>query len=250
MQNWLRRIGGSFRDHACLQGDGGEKPVALYMPVGQQMVLQPSETAAAQHVMLPQGSGLWKVVDPGERLLWGGVFGERPGGDPPPGEEGGGDPYRDAGEALFALMNSPHPLDILADVAAYGPQGMVSQYHNPFNYARALANEVRRRNEWRKSLEKGAGAAVMRAASVARVVRSVCGGDPYCCVSFCWRPLFDSTSFAHGAAPSALSKTGAVQGPEERALCAPRGDLCGHPGAPWGRPEGAPERTDGLWLKG
>lgn len=140
--------------------------------------------------MLPQGSGLWKLVDPNERLLWGGVFGEPRGGDrdrdrgaglgaAASGGDGGGEdaagerasPYRDAGAALIALMNSPHPLDILADVAAYGPQGTVSQYHNPFNYARALANEVRRRNEWRKSLEKGAGAAVNRAARVAKVVR-------------------------------------------------------------------------------
>lgn len=213
VQNWLRRIGGSFRDHSCLQGDGLDKPVSLYMPVGVQMVLQPSETAAAQHVMLPQGSGLWKVVDPNERLLWGGVFGgDREGsGQAADGAADAGTPspyrcgleksvhittqicaprdqgfrqltffmhlkpsHRDASEALFALMNSPHPLDILADVAAYGPQGTVSAFHNPFNYSRALANEVRRRNEWRKSLEKGAGAAVMRAAHVARVVRPSC----------------------------------------------------------------------------
>lgn len=107
VQNWLRRIGGSFRDHTCLQGDGVSKPVALYMPIGVQMVLQPSETAAAQHVMLPQGSGLWKVVDPNERLLWGGVFGER---EAPAEDAGGAVPYRCAAHHL--AVGSP-PLVII-----------------------------------------------------------------------------------------------------------------------------------------
>ena len=33
----------------------------------------------------------------------------------------------------------------MADVSAYGPQGTVSRYHNPFAYSLALKSEIRRR---------------------------------------------------------------------------------------------------------
>lgn len=35
-------------------------------------------------------------------------------------------------------MNTPHPLDILADPGAYGDLGAISRYHNPDNYTRAV----------------------------------------------------------------------------------------------------------------
>lgn len=52
---------------------------------------------------------------------------------------------RDACEALYAIVNTPHPLEILSDWRAYGPSGGVSRYHNPFSYSRALAYELRKR---------------------------------------------------------------------------------------------------------
>ena len=63
VQSWLLRIGGGFRNHSCLTRTPAPQ---LYVPSGQTLVLQPSESAAAQHAMLPAGSGLWKVVDPEE----------------------------------------------------------------------------------------------------------------------------------------------------------------------------------------
>jgi hypothetical protein len=169
VQAWLRRIGGGFREHPGLQGT---ENVTLYTPTGVTLVLQPSEAAAAQHAMLPPGSGLYTIEDPSEPF-WAAVSvpwalgGNGDGSEAVLEEEaslaaasGGGSSGGvavDARSALSALLNSPHPLDILADVAAYGPQGTVSQYHNPFNYVRALANEQRRRKLWRKPVDASVG---------------------------------------------------------------------------------------------
>jgi hypothetical protein len=141
VQAWLRRIGGGFREHPGLQGT---ENVTLYSPTGVTLVLQPSEAAAAQHAMLPPGSGLYTIENPSEPF-WAAVsvpwaLGGNGGGAEAELEEdaagmgttggsGGGSVALDARSALSALLNSPHPLDILADVAAYGPQGTVSQYH-------------------------------------------------------------------------------------------------------------------------
>jgi hypothetical protein len=40
--------------------------------------------------------------------------------------------------ALSALMDNPHPLDILGDPAAYGNEGAISRYHNPDHYTKSL----------------------------------------------------------------------------------------------------------------
>ena len=183
VQAWLRRMGGGFRDHGCLQG---ESNVSLYLPAGITMVLQPNESAAAQHAMLPPGSGLYLIDDPLEpfwhavSVPWAlGGNGGAGGADDSwlAEEEGSGEgDAMDARAALSALLNSPHPLDILADVAAYGPQGTVSLYHNPFNYVRALRNEAARRTEWRRGTETGVKRAAMWAGGVLGATAHRIGG--------------------------------------------------------------------------
>ena len=186
VQAWLRRIGGSFRDHGCLQG---ESNVSLYLPAGITMVLQPNENAAAQHAMLPPGSGLYLIDDPLEpfwnavSVPWalGGNGGAGGGAEDSwmSDDDAGGAEGRDAMDAraaLSALLNSPHPLDILADVAAYGPQGTVSLYHNPFNYVRALRNEAARRTEWRRGTETGVKRAALWAGGVLGATAHRIGG--------------------------------------------------------------------------
>ena len=182
VQAMLRRIGGSFREHPGLQGPDN---VTMYTPAGVTLVLQPSEAAAQQHAMLPPGSGLYVIDDPSESF-WSAVsvpwaLGGNGGGSGSDGEddgsaEAGGAAVADARAALTALLNSPHPLDILADVAAYGPQGTVSQFHNPWGYARALAAEQRRRQQWRKAAA-GAGAGAWRAASDATARLAAAAGS-------------------------------------------------------------------------
>ena len=44
------------------------------------------------------------------------------------------------GDAILAFMNSPHPLETLCELKAYGPMGSISRFHNPDNYTRGLAS--------------------------------------------------------------------------------------------------------------
>lgn len=42
------------------------------------------------------------------------------------------------GDAILTFMNSPHPLETLGEMRAYGPSGSISRFHNPNNYTVAL----------------------------------------------------------------------------------------------------------------
>jgi hypothetical protein len=42
------------------------------------------------------------------------------------------------GDAILTFMNSPHPLQTLGEMRAYGPNGSISRYHNPNSYTKAL----------------------------------------------------------------------------------------------------------------
>ena len=56
-------------------------------------------------------------------------------------------------DAIMELLDYPHPLDMLSEVTAYGPDGAISRYHNPANYTRALGGVLRsRRKAWRPLL--------------------------------------------------------------------------------------------------
>lgn len=56
-------------------------------------------------------------------------------------------------DAIMELLDFPHPLDMLSEVTAYGPDGAISRYHNPANYTRALGGVLRsRRKAWRPLL--------------------------------------------------------------------------------------------------
>ena len=56
-------------------------------------------------------------------------------------------------DAIMELLDTPHPLDMLSEVTAYGPDGGISRYHNPANYTRALGGVLRtRKMAWRPLL--------------------------------------------------------------------------------------------------
>jgi len=42
------------------------------------------------------------------------------------------------GDAILTFMNSPHPLQTLGEMRAYGHNGSISRYHNPASYTKAL----------------------------------------------------------------------------------------------------------------
>jgi hypothetical protein len=56
-------------------------------------------------------------------------------------------------DAIMELLDNPHPLDMLSEVTAYGPDGAISRYHNPDNYTKALGGVLRaRKNPWKPLL--------------------------------------------------------------------------------------------------
>jgi hypothetical protein len=42
------------------------------------------------------------------------------------------------GDAILTFMNTPHPLQTLGEMRAYGHNGSISRYHNPASYSKAL----------------------------------------------------------------------------------------------------------------
>lgn len=49
---------------------------------------------------------------------------------------------RDVVEAVEELMDTPHPLETLADAGAYLASGSISRYHNPEHYTKALGRII------------------------------------------------------------------------------------------------------------
>lgn len=171
----LMRVGDSFRAHPCLKGPHRQ---VMYSFVGKVMVLQPDEGAyfvkaerEPYHPMLPSHTGLWTLREPS--LLTSAAASAKTGArsaasqlsakvtakvtsSPAPLVKKPAYVPRDVKEAAFELMDTPHPLDILADSGAYGDDGCISRYHNPDNYTKALAGVVRARVSPWKSLLSGA----------------------------------------------------------------------------------------------
>lgn len=141
----------AFKDHSCLMT--GTRRV-MYTPVGEMYVMQPSTANAPQHPLLPEGLGIYRMRDPPlwesltDKLMMkeGRLLTKKGEDDDEPSyvkssTSLSGYSFRRAqslSDALFGLLNTPHPLDILADPNAYGPKGNISLYHNPYNYTSAL----------------------------------------------------------------------------------------------------------------
>lgn len=119
----LKRLNGKFRNHPCLNNQE-----LLYAPMGQLLILQPDETTAPSHPLLPCGYGLYLIRHPSN--------------------EGGVERSMELRAAQRAFLNMPHPLEILSDPGAYGLNGAISRDHNPQSYSKAmhvvLRHEVKR----------------------------------------------------------------------------------------------------------
>jgi hypothetical protein len=158
----LKRVGESFREHSCLVE--GSRAV-MFNPVGRIMMLQPGDAASfvarrgeGLHPLLPPAAGLYALRAP---TALGGVaaqvradvraVGAAVKAAVAPGAEAFGPAPASVQEALWELMNNPHPLDTLADPAAYGDRGAISRFHNPDNYTRAVGGALRARGApWRR----------------------------------------------------------------------------------------------------
>ncbi|EEC71102.1 hypothetical protein OsI_02886 [Oryza sativa Indica Group] len=108
----LKRLNGVLRNHPCLNNQR-----MLYTPMGTTYILQPDGAASPPHPFLPEGAALFRL-DPEGRA-------ERPA-------------RHVVASALRAFLNSPHPLETLSDLSAYGSEGAILRDHESSNYFRAL----------------------------------------------------------------------------------------------------------------
>ncbi|KAK3164792.1 hypothetical protein QOZ80_1AG0024770 [Eleusine coracana subsp. coracana] len=106
----LRRLNGVLRAHPCLNAQK-----MLYAPMGATYILQPDGKASPRHPFLPEGAALFRMEGPAD----------------------GGRAV--VASALRAFLNSPHPLETLSDLSAYGAGGAILRDHESSNYFRALS---------------------------------------------------------------------------------------------------------------
>ena len=111
----------------------------LYAPMGEVLILQPDERLSPHHHLLPPDSGIYHLAG---------------GGASASGDDGL--LSQQLRSALSAFFNSPHPLEILKDGAAYGPRGSVYRDHDVNSYLRSVRAVVRKEaRRAREEAERG-----------------------------------------------------------------------------------------------
>ena len=128
----LKGWGAGFRDHTSLGYDGRKH---LYYFVGRMIVLQPDRSYNTfvandpDHPMLPPGPGLLYLADPAEMNLPAAQPQVTSGSSTAPPQMAAtiGRVPASAHEAVMELMDSPHPLEMLADPNAYLSTGTISR---------------------------------------------------------------------------------------------------------------------------
>ncbi|KAL8170346.1 hypothetical protein V2J09_022150 [Rumex salicifolius] len=111
----LKAVNGSFRNHPCLNN-----LKLLFAPMGELIILQPDDKYSPQHHLLPSGSGLY-LLSAATTADWNLLR-----------------------SAKLAFLNSPHPLQILADRSAYGNAGTIQRDHDMSSYLRCVRSVIRR----------------------------------------------------------------------------------------------------------
>ncbi|CAM8959395.1 unnamed protein product [Rhodiola kirilowii] len=109
----LKAVNGNFRNHPCLR-----KQNIMYAPMGQVLILQPDPRFSPPHNLLPPGSGLYILT--------------------PATEKTSDKDKNSLRSAQLAFLNSPHPLEILSDRAAYGAEGTIMRDHDMRSYLKAV----------------------------------------------------------------------------------------------------------------
>lgn len=114
---FLKAVNSNFRKHPCLNNQK-----LLYSPMGEFLILQPDDKFSPSHHLLPTGSGLYLLsctaADAREA-----------------------EKQIRAAQAVF--LNTPHPLEILSDRAAYGSGGTVQRDHDMSSYMKSIRNVIR-----------------------------------------------------------------------------------------------------------
>lgn len=86
----------------------------LYAPLGKTYIVQPDVRLSPPHPLLPEGAAFYMLEK--EYMPSKSAF----------------------ASALHAFMNSPHPLETLSDLKAYGSDGTILRDHESSNYFRAI----------------------------------------------------------------------------------------------------------------
>lgn len=89
--------------------------------MGELLILQPEERHSPHHHLLPSGSGLYLLTEP----------------------ISDNDAERQLLAAKLVFLNSPHPLEILSDRAAYGSDGTIQRDHDMKSYLRSVRSVIR-----------------------------------------------------------------------------------------------------------
>ncbi|RWR94584.1 Lipase, class 3 [Cinnamomum micranthum f. kanehirae] len=110
----LKAVNGNFRNHPCLRNQK-----LLYASVGKLLILQPEEKFSPYHDLLPADSGLYLLGHP---------------------VSDSGDLIKQIHAAKAMFLNSPHPIEILRDLFAYGSDGAITQNHDMNSYLRSICS--------------------------------------------------------------------------------------------------------------
>nr|GMD12108.1 phospholipase A1 PLIP2, chloroplastic isoform X2 [Ipomoea batatas] len=115
---FLKAVNSNFRNHPCLNNQK-----LLYAPMGEFLILQPDDKFSPSHHLLPTGSGLYLLsctaadANKAEKQIR---------------------------AAQLVFLNSPHPLEILSDRAAYGSGGTVQRDHDMSSYMKSIRNVIKK----------------------------------------------------------------------------------------------------------
>ncbi|XP_027099263.1 phospholipase A1 PLIP2, chloroplastic isoform X2 [Coffea arabica] len=112
---FLKAVNGNFRTLPCLTNQ------LLYAPMGELLILQPDEKFSPSHHLLPSGSGLYLLSCQATD---------------------GSEAERQMKAAQAVFLNSPHPLEILSDRAAYGSGGTIQRDHDMNSYLRSVRRVI------------------------------------------------------------------------------------------------------------
>lgn len=93
----------------------------MYDPMGQMLILQPDPRHSPPHSLLPPGSGLYLLTSASENPK----------------------AKKSLQSAQLVFLNTPHPLEILSDRAAYGTDGSISRDHDMRSYLKAIRVVIR-----------------------------------------------------------------------------------------------------------
>nr|GEX34074.1 lipase, class 3 [Tanacetum cinerariifolium] len=122
----LKAVNGNFRNHPCLNNQN-----LLYAPMGELLILQPDAKFSPSHDLLPSGSGLYILTSPVSDVI---------------------EAEKQLRAAQSVFLNTPHPLEILSDRAAYGSTGAIQRDHDMESYLLSVKSVIRQElNRLRKT---------------------------------------------------------------------------------------------------